>query len=138
MIEWLGIEHLVELSRTEAIAGFFTPLAVFAAFFLAQFILPARRVPGYVINPDTGQPRQYRLNGLLVFVIAILVWAFAFEPIGISRDWFYRSSIYAVAGGTVFTTIFAIVAVFSSAAGQKQESHRRLMDRPRPGALILQ
>ncbi len=120
MIEWLGIEHLVELSRTEAIAGFFTPLAVFAAFFLAQIILPARRVPGYVINPDTGQPRQYRLNGLLVFIIAILVWAFAFEPIGISRDWFYRSSIYAVAGGTVFTTIFAIIAVFSQPQGKNR------------------
>lgn len=26
MIEWLGIGHLFELSRTEAIAGFFTPL----------------------------------------------------------------------------------------------------------------
>ena len=120
MIEWLGIEHLVELSRTEAIAGFFTPLAVFAAFFLAQIILPARRVPGYVINPDTGQPRQYRLNGLLVFVIAVLVWAFAFEPLGISRDWFYRSSVYAVAGGTVFTTIFAIVAVFSQPQGKNR------------------
>ena len=120
MIDWLGIDHLFELSRTEAIAGFFTPLAVFAAFFLAQIILPARRVPGYVINPDTGQPRQYRLNGLFVFVIAILVWAFAFEPIGISRDWFYRSSIYAVAGGTVFTTIFAIIAVFS----QPQDKNR--------------
>ena len=120
MIDWLGIDHLFELSRTEAIAGFFTPLAVFAAFFLAQIILPARRVPGYVINPDTGQPRQYRLNGLLVFVIAVLVWAFAFEPIGISRDWFYRSSVYAVAGGTVFTTIFAIIAVFSQPQGKNR------------------
>ena len=113
MIEWLGIEHLVELSGTEAIAGFFTPLAVFAAFFLAQIILPARRVPGYVINPDTGQPRQYRLNGLFVFVIAILVWAFAFEPLGIGRDWFYRSTIPAVIGGTVFTTIFTLIAVLT-------------------------
>ena len=54
MIEWLGIEHLFELSGAEAIAGFFTPLAIFAAFLLAQFILPGRKVPGYVINPDTG------------------------------------------------------------------------------------
>ena len=120
MIEWLGIDHLFELSRTEAIAGFFTPLAVFAAFFLAQIILPARRVPGYVINPETGEPRQYRLNGLLVFVIAVLVWAFAFEPMGISRDWFYRSSVYAVAGGTVFTTVFAVIAVFSQPQGKNK------------------
>ena len=120
MIDWLGIDHLFELSRTEAIFGFFTPLAIFAAFFLAQVVLPARRVPGYVINSETGEPRQYRLNGLLVFVIAVLVWAFAFEPMGIPRDWFYRSSVYAVAGGTVFTAIFAVMAVFSQPQGNNK------------------
>ena len=73
MAEWLGIDHLVELSGGEAVAGFFTPLIIFAAFFVAQFILPARRVPGYVKDPETGEPRNYRLNGLLVFVIAELV-----------------------------------------------------------------
>ena len=117
-MEWLGVEHLFELSRTEAIAGFFTPLAIFAIFFAAQVLLPARRVPGYVINPETGQPRNYRLNGLLVFVIAVLVWAWAFEPMGIPRDWFYRSSIYAVVGGTAFTAIFAMIAVFSQPRGE--------------------
>ena len=110
MIEWLGIEHLFELSRTEAIAGFFTPLAVFAAFLLAQVILPARRVPGYVIDEKTGEPRSYRLNGLLVYVIALLVWWF--ELTEMPRDWFFRSTIYAVAGGTLFTVVFAAIAVF--------------------------
>ena len=42
MIDWLGIGHLVELSRTEATLGFLTPLAIFAVFFLAQLILPGR------------------------------------------------------------------------------------------------
>ncbi len=56
MAEWLGIEHLVELSRTEAIAGLFTPLVIFAVFVLAQLILPGRRLTGYVINPETGAP----------------------------------------------------------------------------------
>ena len=116
MIEWLGIAHLFELSRTEAIAGFFTPLVIFAVFFLAQLILPGRWVPGYVINPETGEPRKYRLNGLLVFAVALIVWAF--ELTGMPRDWFYRSSIYAVVGGTVFTTIFAIIAVFSQPQGK--------------------
>jgi len=116
MIEWLGIGHLFELSRPEAIAGFFTPPVIFAAFFLAQIMLPARRVPGYVINPETGAPRNYRLNGLLVFVIALLVWAF--ELTGMPRDWFYRSSIYAVAGGTVCATTLTIIAVFSQPRGK--------------------
>ncbi|MXW21959.1 MAG: ergosterol biosynthesis protein [Candidatus Dadabacteria bacterium] len=116
MIEWLGITHLFELSRTEAIAGFFTPLVIFAVFFLAQLILPGKRVPGYVINPQTGKPRNYRLNGIVVFAVALIVWAF--ELTGMPREWFYRSSIYAVVGGTVFTTIFAIIAVFSQPQGK--------------------
>ena len=118
MIEWLGIEHLFELSGAEAIAGFFTPLAVFAVFALAQLILPGRRVPGYVINPETGEPRTYRLNGILVFAIALLVWAF--ELTGMPRDWFYRSSVYAVAGGTAFTAVFALIAVFSQPQGEQR------------------
>ena len=118
MIEWLGIGHLFALSRTEAIAGFFTPLVIFAVFFLAQLVLPGRRVPGYVVNPQTGEPRTYRLNGILVFAIALGVWAF--ELTGMPRDWFYRSSVYAVAGGTVFTTLFTIVAVYSQPQGQSK------------------
>ena len=116
MIEWLGIGHLFELSRSEAIAGFFAPPVIFAVFFLAQIILPARRVPGYVINPETGAPRNYRLNGLPVFIIALVVWAF--ELTGMPRDWFYRSSIYAVAGGTVVATILTVIAVFSQPRGK--------------------
>ena len=115
MIDWLGIGHLFDLSNTEAIAGFFTPLAIFVVFFLAQIILPARRVPGYVNNPATGEPRNYRLNGLLVYLIAIAVWAF--ELTGMPRDWFYRSSIYAVAGGTVFCAVFATYAMLSQPKG---------------------
>ena len=116
MIEWLGIGHLLELSGTEAVLGFLTPLLVFVFFFVAQLILPGRWVPGYVIDPETGEPRKYRLNGLLVFVIALLVWAF--ELTGMPRDWFYRSSLYAVAGGTVLTIIFTILAVFSQPEGK--------------------
>ena len=115
MIEWLGIEHLFELSPTEAVLGFFTPLIIFAVFFVAQVVLPARRVPGYVTNPETGQPRNYRLNGLLVFIIAIIVWAT--EVTGMPRDWFYRSAVYAVAGGTVFAALIALVAMLSQPQG---------------------
>ena len=116
MVDWLGIGHLFELSRTEATLGFFTPLAIFAVFFLAQLILPGRWVPGYVINPETREPRKYRLNGMLVFLVALIVWSF--ELTGMPRDWFYRSSIYAVAGGTVFTTIFTFLGVFSQPPGK--------------------
>ncbi len=118
MIEWLGIGHLFELSGTEAIWGFLTPLVIFVVFFLAQLILPARRVTGYVVNPETGEPRNYRLNGLPIFAIAVIVWGF--ELTGMPRDWFYRSSLYAVAGGTVLCVIFATYAMLSQPPGEIQ------------------
>ena len=118
MIEWLGIEHLFELSRTEMIAAFFTPPAIFAVFFVVQLILPGKWVPGYVINLETGEPRKYRLNGILVFAIALVVWAF--ELTGMPRDWFYRSTMYALAGGTAFTAIFTVIAVYSQPRGEKR------------------
>ena len=126
MTEWLGIGHLFELSRTEAIAGFLTPLAIFAVFFVVQLVLPGRRVPGYVVDPETGEPRRYRLNGLLVFVIMVAVWAL--ELTGVPRDWFYRSSIYAVAGGTVVTTVFSVLAVFSQPRSEGTSALRALWD----------
>ena len=46
----------------------------------------------------------------------MIVWAL--ELTGLPRDWFFRSSIYAVAGGTVFATLFTIIAVFSQAPGK--------------------
>ncbi len=111
MTEWLGIGHLFELSGAEALWGFATPLLIFAAIFLAQTILPGRRVPGYVIDSQTGAPRDYRLNGILVFGIALIVWAL--EPAGLERDWFYRATVYAVAGGTVVAVVLAVAAVFT-------------------------
>ena len=116
MIEWLGIGHLFELSGNEAIAGFLTPLVIFVAFFLLQLLLPGRRVTGYVLNPETGEPRNYKLNGIIVFAIAVAVWAT--EVTGMPRDWFYRSAIYAIAGGTVLCVIFSLWAVFSQPEGR--------------------
>ena len=116
MIEWLGIGHLFELSQNEAIAGFLTPLVIFAAFFLLQLLLPGRRVTGYVLNPATGEPRNYKLNGIIVFVIAVAIWAT--EITGMPRDWFYRSAIYAVAGGTVLCVVFSLLALVSQPEGR--------------------
>ena len=121
MVDWLGIGHLFELSGAEAIAGFLTPLAVFAAFFAVQLVLPGRWVPGYVVDPETGEPRKYRLNGILVFALALVVWAF--ELTGMPREWFYRSSVYAVAGGTVLTAIFTLIAVY----GRKRKRTRSVV-----------
>ena len=115
MADWLGIDHLIELNRTEAVLGFLTPLIVYAVFFVAHVLIPGRRVKGYVANRDTGQPRNYRLNGLAVFLLAQLVWWL--QLTGLPRDWFYRSAVYAVVGGTIIAFILNTVAVFSQPEG---------------------
>ena len=115
MFERLGVGHLTELTAGEAVLGFLTPLFVMAALAVLHLVLPGRRVPGYVIDAATGQPRSYRLNGLLVFVAAQALWWS--ELTGMPRDWFYRSSLYAVAGGTVLTVALAAVAVFTQPPG---------------------
>ena len=120
MIEWLGVGHLFELEGMKVVAGFLTPLGVFVVFFVAHAVLPALRVPGYVIDPKTGEPRNYRLNGILVYVIALAVWWF--ELTGMPREWLYESSIYAFVGGTVFTLIFSMIAVFSQPRGENEKN----------------
>ena len=116
MFDRLGIGHLTELTAGEALLGFLTPLFVMAALFVLHMVLPGRRVPGYVVNAATGQPRSYRLNGLLVFAVAQVLWWF--ELTGMPRDWFYRSSLYASAGGTVLAVILTLIAVFSQPPGE--------------------
>ena len=115
MIDWLGIDHMFELSAGEAVLGFLTPLIVCAAVFVAHMILPARRVTGYVTDRETGEPRSYRLNGVLVFALAHLVWAF--ELTGMPRDWFYRSTMYAILGGFITAVIATTVVVFTQPPG---------------------
>jgi len=118
MIDWLGVSHLFDLSLTEKILGFFTPLIAYVAYILVQIILPGRSFNGYVTNPDTGHPRRYRLNGLFVFCVFLIVWWF--ELTGMPRDWLYRSTIFAVMGGTVFTTIFSILTYVLHRKKQKK------------------
>jgi hypothetical protein len=47
VFEALGTEHLTDLTTGEAVWAFFTPLIIFAVFFVLQIVLPARRVAGY-------------------------------------------------------------------------------------------
>ncbi len=122
MIDWLGIGHLFELTAGEAVLGFATPLfvAIFALAF--HLILPARRVPGYVVDNQTGEPLRYRLNGIAVFALAHIVWAF--ELFGLPRDWFYRSTMYAIAGGAIIGFVATAIIVFSQPEGEEKNKWR--------------
>ena len=118
MIDWLGIDHLFELSGGQVVLGFLTPLFVCVLAFVAHMILPARYVTGYATDRETGKPRNYRLNGIMVFLLAHTIWAL--EVFGIPHDWFYRSTFYAIAGGFVIAVIANAIIVFSQPEGEQK------------------
>ena len=62
---------------SEALLGFTAPWAIYAGVLLLHLVLPARRVDGYVRDERSGAPLRYRLNGLLVLVVCVALWAAA-------------------------------------------------------------
>jgi delta14-sterol reductase len=92
--------------------GFLAPVAVYFLVLLLHVVLPARRVEGYVRDPETGDPLHYRLNGLLVMLVTVAIWAaLGFGEI-LPWDYLYvvrwESLISACTVGLVFS--LAIVA----------------------------
>ena len=51
--------------------GFLAPIIICAGLLGLHVALPARGVTGYVTDPATGRPYEYRLNGLLVLAAAV-------------------------------------------------------------------
>ena len=56
-------------------AGFFAPWIIYALILVLHLVLPARSIVGYVRDEKTSEPLQYRLNGLLVLITMIGIWA---------------------------------------------------------------
>lgn len=57
--------------------GLLMPAVIYGSILTLHVFLPARRIPGYVIDPQTRQPQVYRLNGLLVLSIMLGCFALA-------------------------------------------------------------
>ena len=60
-----------DTTMVEACAGFLAPTVVFAILLALHVVLPARRVLGYAHANTSQSPVRYRLNGLLVFAVAL-------------------------------------------------------------------
>ena len=58
-------------------SAFFWPLVVYLIVLGLHLVVPARWVDGYVLNPETGRPLRYRLNGLRVLLVVVAGWVLA-------------------------------------------------------------
>ena len=109
---------LTTLSTTQAVAGFLTPMAVFAILLALHVVLPALRVDGYAHKQMEAPPTQYRLNGLVVFGVALLIWwsELAFAPM----DWLWLVKWHALAGAVALSIGVTVWLVLRAPADDRR------------------
>lgn len=94
-----------------SLAGLLAPLAVYGLITVLHLALPARRVDGYVIDPRTGEPYRYRLNGLVVYLLTLGLWALACARGWLAWDFFWTTRWEGLAGACALGLIFTLVLV---------------------------
>jgi delta14-sterol reductase len=95
----------------EKVLGVFAPALIAGLVFLLNLLLPGRWVTGYVTHPGTNKKLNYRLNGLLVFIVIVLVWYLIGRFHLVPFDWLYRIRWFGAAGACAFGIIFSIAVV---------------------------
>ena len=93
--------------------GFLAPWIVYAAVLALHILLPARQVPGYVRGAD-GRPLRYRLNGSLVLVVVLAIYA-ALAHLGvIGWDFFWEHRWEGLAGACTLGLLFTLAIVLGA------------------------
>jgi protein-S-isoprenylcysteine O-methyltransferase Ste14 len=92
-------------------AGFFTPWLIYALLLALHLALPARRVEGYVRDRITGERLRYRLNGPLVLLFAVGLWALAGRLGLLPWDWLYTHRWSSLAGSSALGLAFSLAMV---------------------------
>ena len=96
------------------IAGFAAPLIVYAAVTLLHLALPARRVEGYAIDPRTQRRHRYRLNGLVVYLAIVAIWALLCARGLIAWDFFWATRWQGLAGACTLGLLFTLCVVLTA------------------------
>ena len=92
------------------ILGFFLPWIAFGAILALHVALPARWVDGYV-RDDRGRPLRYRLNGLLVLVVAVAIAVLLVAVHAAPADLLWRHRWAELAGACVAGLLFTAALV---------------------------
>ena len=94
--------------------GFCAPWLLHAGILAAHAALPARTVEGYARETPGGAPLRYRLNGMLVFAVAVGAWFAAGYSGAMPWDWLWRHRWLGAAGACTLGLLASAVAVFST------------------------
>ena len=96
--------------------GFLAPIGVSLMIFILNALLPGKWVTGYIPKTNSTEKMRYRLNGILVFIVVVILWFISGYSGIVPFDWLYTYRWYALAGaftlGCIFT--FAVVLPYPS------------------------
>jgi len=95
----------------EKTIGFLAPVLLSVLILFLNAFLPGRWVTGYIPRKDSSEKMRYRLNGILVFIITILIWFLLGYFKIVPFDWLYTFRWYGLAGACVFGLTFSISVV---------------------------
>lgn len=94
-----------------SVLGFFAPAIVYAVITLLHLVVPARQVRGYVTDPATGEPYRYRLNGLVVYLCTVAIWAGLCAAGLLPWDFFWTTRWEGLAGACTLGLLFTLWVV---------------------------
>ncbi len=95
----------------QALLGFVTPWIAYLIITLLHFFLPAKWVTGYVKGSPGGELLRYRLNGMWVMLVSLLLWFVLGYFNWVPFDWLYQVRWYSLAGAFSLGIIYTLWAV---------------------------
>ena len=96
---------------TDKTIAFFVPTLLYISLFVLNVFLPGRWVKGYITKPQSSEKMNYRLNGIVVFFVAVLIWFLSGYFNIFPYDWLYRYRWYELAGAFTFGIFFSLAVV---------------------------
>ena len=101
---------------SDFVAGFFAPWIIYVLMLALHLALPARKVAGYVTDESTGKPLEYRLNGLLVLLVMVVLWVVLGLTGVLAWDWLHTHRWSGLIGSCVLGLLFSVAAVLPAPA----------------------
>ena len=101
------------------ILGFLTPWAAYALITLLHIVLPARKMKGYVIDEKTGKVLNYRLNGIIVLALSVIIWFLLGYFKLVPYSWLYQARWASLAGAVTIGLLYSFIIVLRSPSSGK-------------------
>lgn len=87
------------------------PAAIYGLILLLHAAVPGRWVTGYVTHPETGEKLRYRLNGLRVLGLSLVLWALACRAGLLAWDDFWLHRWEMLVGANALGLLFTLAIV---------------------------